>query len=427
MITCSISRSASTVLVFASVNAYSAEVEDPSFTEPVTFQRALDLAVERDPELKLYDFGAEASTGQIEQASLRPNPVLGAEVENFLGTGPLSGVEGLEFTLGVSQLIETARKREKRTELARREHALIDWDREARRIELEAEVRQAFITVLIAQEELSLRRELLALAERSEEETGRIVEAARSPKVELTRARLAAQRQRFSVQRAQGSLKTAKAELASLWGLGPFQEFTVLGQLRIEDAVAPLAELIALLPHTSPLARFEAESRLRDAVVDLEKARAKPDFELYAAGRYLNEEDGGFGFVAGVEFPWPLSNRNQGNIWTARAQRLAVEQEREAVNRDLLSNLISAHRVLQEAHAATKSITSELLPAAEQTLRDVEEGYQSGLFTLLTLLESRRALFEIREAYLDALSRYARAQAQIAVLTRISSIVPPNQ
>lgn len=415
---------ASTSIVLASVNASSVEVADLNLTEPVTFQRALSLAIERDPRLRLYDVNAEASAGQIEQASLRPNPVVGVEVENFLGTGPLSGVKGSEFTLGVRELIETAKKREKRTELARRERALIDWDREARLVELEAEVGQAFITVLIAQEELWLRLELLALAEKSESETARIVEAARSPKVELTRARLAAQQQLFHVERARRSLKTAKVELASLWGLRPGEEFSVAGELLIEDEVVSVEELITLLPRTTPLARFTAESRLRDAALRFEEARAKPDFEVFAGGRYLNEEDGEVGLVARVQIPWPLFDKNQGNIRTARARRMAIEHERDAVYRNLVIELISSHRDLREAHAETKSIRGELLPAAEQTLRDVEEGYQKGQFTLLTVLETHRTLFEVREAYLDALSRYARAQAKIATLTRTATIAP---
>lgn len=416
----------STILVLASVKAASAEAEDLKFTEPVTFQRALGLAIEYDPRLRLYYAVAEASAGRIEQASLRPNPMVGVEVENFLGTGPLSGVKGMEFTLGVSEPIETARKRKKRTELARRESALIDWDREAHLADLEAEVRQAFITVSIAQEELRLRLEFLALAEKSESETARIVEAARSPMVDLTRARLAVQQQLFLVDRARRSLKTAKIELASLWGLEPMEDFSVAGELRIEDEVVSVEALIALLPRTTPLARFAAESRLRDAALRFEEARAKPDLEVFAGGRYLNEGDGMVGLVAGVQIPWPLFDRNQGNIRTARAQRRAIEHERQAVYRNLVIELISSHRVLGEAHAETRSIQSDLIPAAEQTLRDVEEGYQTGQFTLLTVLETRRTLFEFREAYLDALGRYARAQAKIATLTRTASIAPQN-
>jgi outer membrane protein TolC len=74
------------------------------------------------------------------------------------------------------------------------------------------------------------------------------------------------------------------------------------------------------------------------------------------------------------------------------------------------------------AHEEAKSVERDLLPAAEQTLAETEEGYERGRFMLLSVLESRSTLFAIREIYLDALSRYASARAQIEALTRPSTI-----
>jgi outer membrane protein TolC len=70
------------------------------------------------------------------------------------------------------------------------------------------------------------------------------------------------------------------------------------------------------------------------------------------------------------------------------------------------------------ARAETGGIQADLLPAAEATLRETEEGYQRGKFTQIAVLESRAALFQLREAYLEALRRYAAAQADIEALTR---------
>ncbi|MEQ8737202.1 MAG: TolC family protein, partial [Hoeflea sp.] len=49
---------------------------------------------------------------EARQASFLPNPELGLEVENVFGSGPYSGVDEADITLGVSQLIETGGKRE---------------------------------------------------------------------------------------------------------------------------------------------------------------------------------------------------------------------------------------------------------------------------------------------------------------------------
>ena len=60
---------------------------DATFTEPVTFEQAFGLALERSPRAQLLEAQQEAAEGQIEQAGYKPNPTVGAEMENVLGTG----------------------------------------------------------------------------------------------------------------------------------------------------------------------------------------------------------------------------------------------------------------------------------------------------------------------------------------------------
>jgi len=83
---------------------------------------------------------------------------------------------------------------------------------------LESSIRSAFVEVLLAQEWIQLRKEQLSLAEQSLQETTRLVEAARSPKVEESRARLAVRQIEFTLQQARRRLATAKSVLSGFWG-----------------------------------------------------------------------------------------------------------------------------------------------------------------------------------------------------------------
>lgn len=399
---------------------------DSSFAQPVnganggaiTLAEALRRAVGTDARLRLNATRAEAAEGEIDQAALRPNPLIGVEVENFLGTGPLSGVQGLEITLGISQVIETANKRERRKALAQARRALVDWDRESILAELETSVRSAFVEVLLAQRLLGLRQEQLALAERSAAETDRLVEAARSPEVERARAQLAVRQQAFAVQQAERELTAAKSVLASFWDGAGEAGFTVVGQVRLDPQLPAFADLAEQLAGTPALARYKVQERASEAALELEMARAKPNVEVFAGTRYFNEGDGDVALLVGVEVPWTLFDLNQGNIRTARAQLKAVSEQRDATRRERLIALNRAYQEVLSAQAEAREVQGALLPAAEATLRDTEEGYQRGQFTQLAVLESRSALFKLREAYLEALRRYAAAQAEIAALTR---------
>ncbi|QYY35004.1 TolC family protein [Ruficoccus sp. ZRK36] len=400
------------------VSAGTLPAEPTSAVETITLQTALHRAIPNDPRLGLNSALADAADGQIEQADLPPNPVVGAEVENFLGTGPITGVQGLEVTLGFSQVIETADKQARRTALARRERDIVDWQREVALSELEAEVRASFTEILLAQESVELRQEQLELAEQSERETARLVEAARSSQVELSRAVLAVRQQRYALEQALRYLSVAKANLVMLWGPQAEADFDVEGTIRLEPDVPAFSDLVASLTNTVHLGQYEALRSSREAALELEKAQAVPDFEVFAGGRYFNEDNGNFGFVAGIEVPWPLFDRNQGNIRTARAQVRAVEYEREALRRELLIRLNRAYQALTSAHAEAMSVQEQLMPGAEQALADISAGYERGQYTQLDVLSSRETLFEVREAYLGALQRYTAAQIEIQTLTR---------
>lgn len=385
--------------------------------DPVSYETALRLAVEADPLLDRNRALAEAADGRIEQAGLRRNPTVEVKAENFLGSGDASGVDGAEITVGISQVLETAGKREKRVAVARRDRELLAWERETRLALLAGTVREAFVGILLAEEKRALRRETMELAVRVEEAVAARVEAARAAQVDLSQARLEVSRHRFELERAERVLETAKARLAATWGLVPAPEFTVTGEVVLEREPPELEKLLALLHEAVALARFAAEAERREAMLELERAKAKPNVEVFAGSRYFNEAGGDVGFLVGVEIPWPLFDRNQGNIRAARAELHAVDHARDAELLDVSRQLTLAHRALVAASAEAETVESDLLPAAEQALADALAGYERGQFDLLTVLESREALFEVRQVRLDALARYVKASTRIERLT----------
>lgn len=393
-----------------------------SEAETISFQEALQRTVANDPGLRRFQYAVEAADGQVEQASLRPNPVVGAEMENLFGTGPFQDIQGVDVTLGLTQLIETAGKRAKRTELARTEKAILTWEREQRLADLESGVRSAFVEVFLAQQTLELKQDQLALAERSQKAITRLAEAARANDVELTRAQLAVDRQRVAVRQAERALEATRAQLASLWGKPETTDYRVAGSVALEAKLPDFTQLLTLLPNSVHLGQYAAQQRMREAALTLEQARATPDFEVFGGGRYFNEASGDAAFVVGMEIPWPMFDKNQGNIHSARARLRAVEAESATTHRELTIALTDAYQQLEAAFQEARDVKTELIPSAEATLAEAEKGYERGQFTLLFVLESRATLFEIRETYLDALRRYATAQAGIEALTRPASI-----
>ena len=395
------------------------------FEDPLTFEQAYTLALESSPQSQLLAAQQEVSEGLLDQAGYRPNPTVGAEMENVLGTGDLKGLDSVEVTVGISQLIERGDKRQRRSELARRSTELFTWDYKETVAELRYNVMQLFSRALVAQQNVELQQELLQLAIESQAEVARLADAARASSIEVSQAKLATSQQEFQLRSSQRQLTEAKVFLSALWNMPNFEAFSLTGKLELDPTLPDLTILQGLIDEVPSIARFHTEREVQEAAVELEKAQSKADFELFGGARYVREGGGDAAFVLGIEIPWQVRNNNQGNIRSAIAGLRVVDSQRQIAHRNALAELSIAYGELGSSLDEWKNLKEDLLPSAEEALRETEAGYQQGIILYLSVLEARRALFEIRTAMLESTQRYLSAQAKIDSLTRSATTYTP--
>lgn len=387
------------------------------FSEPVTFEQAFQLAVEHSPRGFLLEALQDFADGQIEEAGYKPNPTVGVEIENVLGTGKFEEFDGSEVTLGIYQLIERREKRKRRSELAIRSKELFRWDYEEAMANLRYTVMQAYSNALVAQKNVELQEELLELEKASEAEVARRADAAIASSIEVSRAKLATKQQEFKLGSSQRQLREAKIILSSLWNRQDFVDFTLAGQLEIETPLPDLSALIELVDTVPSIARFEAEREAQEVAVDLEKAKSKADYTIFGGARYLSEGRGDAAFVLGIEMPWKIRNENEGNIRSAMSRLRVLDSRKRVLRQKAIAEISVNYSELASSIEEWKSLRDNLLPSAQAALAETEIGYQRGIVPLLNVLDARKSLFEIRTAMLDSTGRYLNAQAEIERLT----------
>ena len=143
------------------------DVAPPADSEPngiISLGDVLALTLVRNPELSAYSYEIRVREAQALQGNLLPNPELGVRTEEFGGTGDTRGFDGAETTIEVSQLIELADKRAKRTSVAKLDTELADWDYKAKRLDVFTDAAKAYVEVLAAQERMALAEQLNKLA-----------------------------------------------------------------------------------------------------------------------------------------------------------------------------------------------------------------------------------------------------------------------
>jgi outer membrane protein, heavy metal efflux system len=389
------------------------------FTEPrgdLALADAIGAALLRNPELRSAGFAARAAQSQLQQAGLRPNPELAVEIENFGGSGALRGGDSLETTLSLSQVIELGDKRRRRVEAASfgRDDALLE--REAKALDVLAEVTRRFIAVAAQQERLALARRALALSEQTLRAIEIRVAAARVPVAEQSRAAIALSRARLEEQHATHGLASARQHLAATWGSTEPRFGDVRAELFELPAAANFEGLLAGLKTNPDFLRFANAERLHTAELRLAQAQARSDLTVGAGVRRF-EETGDTGLVLNFSMPLPLANRNQGAIGAAQWRREQVQSDQQAAFVNAHAALFDLYQELQHARYATTSLRGQLIAQAENALAQTRYGYERGRFSYLELADAQRELLELQSAAIEAAANYHLLYAEIERLT----------
>jgi cobalt-zinc-cadmium efflux system outer membrane protein len=392
--------------------------------------QAQALALMQNPDLAAFAWEVRAGEARTLQAGLPPNPEVGVEVENVAGSGDFQGVDGAEVTVGLSQVIELAGKRRKRTHVAALERDLAAWDYETARLDVLTQVAQAFADVLRVQERLAVDADLVRLAEQIYRIVAERVKAGKVSPLEATRARVALATSRIARQRVQRELTAAKERLAATWGGTRATFERVTGDLETLNPIPSAAVVAQRIVQNPDIARWATAMARRQAAVTLAEANRTPDPTLGAGVRYFNnvDEADAHALLLAVSVPLPVFDRNQGNILEARYQLARTEVERRAAAVRVQTALAETHAALSEAFSEASTLRDEVLPGAQQAFDAAREGYRQGKFQFLEVLDAQRTLFEARGQYVEALSTYHKAVAALERLIGepLSALAPSS-
>lgn len=375
--------------------------------DSLTLEEALSMGLARNPGLASLELEIQAREARTQQAGTPYNPELSLEAENFAGSGNLSGVDGMETTLGLGQVLELGGKRSLRKKLAGSEKDLARWDLKSAQVGLKSEMRGAFTEVLAAQERLRILQDGLGVNKQLLETAKLRHNAGKAPATEEMKARMAYSLNHIEIDRAAQELQSARIRLASFWSIDPPGFKGAKGELRTIPPLPPLEGLVPALRSHPDLARWKSEIAQRRFSADAAKAASIPDLSIGAGVRHLNDRgNGDVAVVAGVSLPLPLANRNKGSIREAGHRLAQADREKQAVESRLLARLRNLHQTLSARSEEIAHLKDELLPDAARTLQASRDAYQMGKLSFLEVLDSQRTLFEINTRFIATLAEY---------------------
>ena len=138
----------------------------------------------------------------------------------------------------------------------------------------------------------------------------------------------------------------------------------------------------------------------------LQRAQAEPYPNLSLGPAYQYDiTRGNEQFWFNIIFTIPVSNLNQGNIRSARANIRDSAETLGQVQLDLLRQLADAFSVHQGALKQADQFRTKIIPDAREALRLAKSGFDVGVLEFAVYLQSQRTLIEATQEYVDALEK----------------------
>jgi cobalt-zinc-cadmium efflux system outer membrane protein len=372
-----------------------------------TLEEAVRTAVANSPQGEATAARLDGLNAARSAADTNPAPTIDGTVEN-IGT---PGFSQWQIDGTYNQRLERGGKRAARVGLAQGDITVAGAEALVRRLDLASEVQALYVEAQAAALSLELARSRVEIAETLANEVQRRVDEARDPLFAGTRARTQLAEARVDLGLAEHAFEAALARLALLTGGDPRSIGVVTsGFLEAEEIAITNADLTPV-----DLAVFQARRERADANYRLQEANSRTDPTVFAGPRLFGNGD--VAVIAGFSLPLPNRALNRANIDRAAAEQRQVEADLAVERFQRRRQIALAAERVEEARHEAEAIQEQVVPGAEQTLREVRAGYNRGGFTFLDVSIAQTALHEARVRFVDALAEYHQAKVDYDRLT----------
>lgn len=373
--------------------------------------------LENNPSLRAQRQEIEVEQGDVVDAGKFPNPTLSFGSNGFVfDSDKGSFLDRLQPSISLRQEIPTGGKLEKRKNLE-----MVDTETASMRVHdlrrlLRFDLKRVYFQVVLSQKNLEVAQEILRQFREVVRLNGHRFDAGEISGGELRRTQAAEYPFFADVVESQVRLETAKSRLLALLGSDDLnQDFQAVDDFDPSFAPPSREQLQETALRQRPdLAVERALARRAELSIEVEKARSKPNPELFAG--YERELDTN-GPLIGIDIPLFVFNRNQGPIHRANAEKRRQDNRLLFIRITVLQEMQAALKQIEGDRRRIEALEGGYLEKAQQARDITESSYRLGEASLIEFLDAERTYSEIRLLYNQA--RYdfeiSRARLESAV------------
>ncbi|MBL9122476.1 MAG: TolC family protein [Planctomycetaceae bacterium] len=379
-----------------------------------TLDELSELAMNQNPAIREAWAQIRSARGAAIQAGLYPNPTVNASSPQLAGSDS-------QYNAFLTQEFVTKGKLRLSRSAAMRAAQQAELQYVRRRFDILTTVRAQFYSALIAQQRVEVLKNLVVIANASRESADKLERVGEGTRTDSLLLKIEQDRAEIALENGNTLLAAAYQQLATAVGEPNLSITAVRGDVTLVLPDYEYQALQAGVVTQNALAQV-AQLEISRSRILLQRAIVEPFPNVIAMGGYQRQVNDAPVLNQGlfqVTMPFPLWNRNQGNIASAQANVTAAAGQLGRVQNELSQRAAQALAEYRTAGQLVDRYEKEILPRANELLKIAQQGYAAGQFDFLRLLQAQRVLLETNLTYVNAQESRWQAAAQIAGLLQI--------
>ena len=398
-----------------------AEASDLPLPDALQLEDVIRIAVRNRAELSAATARADALSERPAIVGALEDPMISPSIDHYPFDMPRDE-EGMEesgrgqrydWSISIEQRFALSGVRGHRREAARadarRARALADNTQ----LDVTLDVERSFFMLLERRRMRSVLVEQEALAQQLIDASSARYASGSGSQADVLRAEVEAARVRGAQQALTAQTRAAEAMLNVSMGRAPAERIAEL--INVASRQSPLAAPVAVeraLLRRPELVAGEAEVERAKAEVEVMRSMYKPMATVRVGRASTMAEGPGAMLMIGVSVPiW--RDRLHAGVAEARAMQRMAASDLVAMRRMVEGEAVSAVESVEAARAQYAVLEDEILPRARAASETALAAYSSGQGTLISVIESARALWEVQAEQVMAEAQLGEAWARL--------------
>lgn len=386
----------------------------------VDLQTVLAIARTTSPRIAAEEQGIASAQADRETANALPNPSISytgahqpAELTNFSSRWAQEATVEMPLDLGGKRRAR-ATAADRRIDAARSRVAVSQLD-------FMTDAGGAFIALLAAQDNVSLRKDAMAELDRLRSMVAGRRTSGMASDYDLIRVDVEIEAARADLAEAETDAISAQTDLANALGVAGWHP-RALGAL---DQLAPANTRPAQSPEALPsVAAAIDEERAAQADVVTAKRERFPEMSVNG-GRFWTTGPFGATYSAGLTLEVPLFDRRNGAVRKAQAEARAAQFRTEIAKAQALTEIDRYTALVKTRSAALDTFNRRIGDKLPTLGRMAEDAYRLSGGSVVELIDATRSRFDNMATRIDLASKLADARLRLELARGDQAIANP--